>query len=62
MYFLKSPFGLRLTTKILFLVLTILATILFIWPELNFQDVLAQGDHGRDLYAFEAVYKRPIAL
>ena len=28
---------------------------LFIWPELNFQDLLSQGDHGRDLYAFDAV-------
>ena len=27
----------------------------FVWPELNFQDHLAQGDHGRDLYAFDAV-------
>jgi hypothetical protein len=28
---------------------------LFVWPELNFQDLLSQGDHGRDLYAFDAV-------
>ena len=28
---------------------------LFAWPELNFQDLLSQGDHGRDLYAFDAV-------
>jgi len=28
---------------------------IFIWPELNFQDLLSQGDHGRDLYAFDAV-------
>ena len=28
---------------------------IYIWPELNFQDLLSQGDHGRDLYAFDAV-------
>jgi hypothetical protein len=28
---------------------------IFIWPELNYQDLLSQGDHGRDLYAFDAV-------
>jgi hypothetical protein len=28
---------------------------IFVWPELNFQDLLSQGDHGRDLYAFDAV-------
>jgi len=27
----------------------------FVWPELNYQDLLSQGDHGRDLYAFDAV-------
>jgi hypothetical protein len=47
-------------SKIFFLCLTVLASILFVWPELNFQDVLAQGDHGRDLYAFEVVYKHQL--
>jgi len=46
-----------ISKKILFLLLTILSTLIFVWPELNFQDQLAQGDHGRDLYAFEVVYK-----
>ncbi len=48
------------STKTLFLILTILATVIFVWPELKFQDQLAQGDHGRDLYAFEAVYKHQL--
>jgi hypothetical protein len=42
-------------SKTIFLLLTILVTALFVWPELNFQDLLSQGDHGRDLYAFNAV-------
>ena len=28
---------------------------IFVWPDLNYQDQLAQGDHGRDLYAFDVV-------
>src|ERR1035437_6145560 len=55
MSFLKSPIKSPVSTKTIFLVLTILSAIIFVWPELNFQDQLAQGDHGRDLYAFEAV-------
>jgi hypothetical protein len=45
----------HLSRKNIFLILTVLASALFIWPELNFQDLLSQGDHGRDLYAFDAV-------
>ena len=45
----------RLSNKSIFLLLTIVMAILFFWPELNFQDQLSQGDHGRDLYAFDAV-------
>jgi len=45
----------KLNSKTIFLFLTILVSALFVWPELNFQDHLAQGDHGRDLYAFDAV-------
>ncbi len=45
----------KLTPKTIFLLLTILMAALFIWPELNYQDLLSQGDHGRDLYAFDAV-------
>ncbi|MBF0511346.1 MAG: glycosyltransferase family 39 protein [Candidatus Omnitrophica bacterium] len=47
----------KLSVKTIFLILTILISGLFVWPELNFQDNLAQGDHGRDLYAFDAVTK-----
>ncbi|MDE2028202.1 MAG: hypothetical protein KGK03_09860 [Candidatus Omnitrophica bacterium] len=45
----------RLSSKQIFLLLTILTAAVFIWPELNYQDLLSQGDHGRDLYAFDAV-------
>ena len=45
----------QLSQKNIFLLLTILMAAIFVWPELNFQDLLSQGDHGRDLYAFDAV-------
>ncbi len=45
----------KFNSKTIFLFLTILMSSLFIWPELNYQDLLSQGDHGRDLYAFDAV-------
>jgi hypothetical protein len=45
----------KINSKTIFLLLTILMSAVFIWPELNFQDLLSQGDHGRDLYAFDAV-------
>jgi hypothetical protein len=45
----------KLSNKNIFLLLTILMAAIFVWPELNFQDLLSQGDHGRDLYAFDAV-------
>src|ERR1700733_9505742 len=60
MSFPKFPTQSPTTIKAIFLLLTILTTIIFVWPELNFQDVLAQGDHGRDLYAFEAVFKNQL--
>ena len=45
----------KLNSKTIFLLLTILVSALFVWPELNYQDALSQGYHGRDLYAFDAV-------
>jgi hypothetical protein len=42
-----------ISRKIIFLLLTILIGIIFLYPTLDFQLNLAQGDHGRDLYAFE---------
>ena len=45
----------KFNSKTVFLILTILMSAVFVWPELNFQDLLSQGDHGRDLYAFDAV-------
>ena len=37
-----------------FLILSIGLGILLLWPTIDFQPALAQGDHGRDLYAFAA--------
>jgi hypothetical protein len=37
----------------LFLILTVLVGIFILFPYLDFQLAIAQGDHGRDLYAFE---------
>ena len=45
----------KLNTKTIFLILTIVMAAAYVWPELNFQDLLSCGDHGRDLYAFDAV-------
>ncbi|MDE1921085.1 MAG: hypothetical protein KGJ09_07530 [Candidatus Omnitrophica bacterium] len=45
----------RLNNKRIFLLLTVLVAVLYVWPDLNYQPLLAQGDHGRDLYAFNAV-------
>ena len=39
--------------KTFFLLLTIGAGIYILWPLHNFQNYLAQGDHGRDLYCFK---------
>jgi len=39
--------------KIFFLLLTIFAGIIILWPLHNFQNYLSQGDHGRDLYCFK---------
>ncbi|MDD3374246.1 MAG: hypothetical protein PHY73_00800 [Candidatus Omnitrophica bacterium] len=40
--------------KILLLVLTCILGIFILAPYANFQPILAQGDHGRDLYAFRS--------
>lgn len=45
----------KINSKIIFLFLTILISAIFVWPELNYQDLLSQGDHGRDLYASDMV-------
>ena len=41
----------------LFLLLTVVISAFILWPYHNFQGFLAQGDHGRDLYAAEAVLR-----
>jgi hypothetical protein len=38
--------------KIIFLILTVAVGIIILFPIHNFQAPLAQGDHGRELYAF----------
>ena len=45
------------STRRLFLWLTVLISILVLWPSHNFQDFLAPGDHGRDLYAGQAILR-----
>ena len=37
----------------IFLLFTIIAGILILWPLLNFQNYISTGDHGRDLYCFQ---------
>ena len=41
-------------SKIIFLLLAVLIGIVLFLPSYNFQPLLAQGDHGRDLYCFKA--------
>ncbi len=43
--------------KCLCLLLVLICGLIIIAPYANFQAYLAQGDHGRDLYAAEAVYR-----
>jgi hypothetical protein len=52
---IKTQRAIVLSRKNVFLLLTVLMSALYVWPDLNFQDLLSQGDHGRDLYAFDAV-------
>lgn len=35
--------------------LTLLAAVVFFWPQLDYQPILSQEDHGRDLYTFAQV-------
>ncbi len=46
-----------MSKKTIFLLLTIIAGIFIGWPHLNFYNILSVGDHGRDLYAYDQVYK-----
>lgn len=41
----------------IFLFITIIIGIYILWPLNDFQSILAQGDHGRDLYAFQQTIK-----
>ena len=43
--------------KWIYLLLTVAAGIVLLWPGLNFQDWLSTGDHGRDLDAAEEVLR-----
>src|SRR5208283_4844581 len=51
---------LKQNAKCLVLLLVLSAGILITAPYANFQDFLAQGDHGRDLYATQAVLRGEI--
>jgi len=50
------PF-LRQHARSLALLAVLLAGIIITAPYVNYQDYLSQGDHGRDLYAAQAVYR-----
>jgi len=43
--------------KSIFLLLTILAGIVILYPYLDYQPYLAQGDHGRDLYSYKITFE-----
>ena len=43
--------------RLLTLILVLIAGILITAPYANYQDYLSQGDHGRDLYAAQAVFR-----
>jgi hypothetical protein len=43
--------------RVLYLLLVVLAGIILNHPYLNFQEYLSQGDHGRDLYAAQAILR-----
>lgn len=43
--------------KSIFLLLTILAGIIILYPHLDYQPYLAQGDHGRDLYSYKKTFE-----
>src|SRR4051812_20767697 len=47
----------QINWKLTFLILTVLFAIVFGIPNLNYIDLLSQGDHGRDLYAADQVFK-----
>ena len=44
-------------SKKFFLLLTLCVGCLLLLPSIDFQPILAQGDHGHDLYSFEQVLK-----
>jgi len=50
------PFG-KPHAKLLVLALVVAAGVLITAPYTSFQNHLSQGDHGRDLYAAQAVYR-----
>ena len=43
--------------KGILLVLVILAGAILLYPQIDYQNYLSQGDHGRDLYAFAQTYE-----
>jgi hypothetical protein len=48
---------LKQNAKCLVLLSVVITGIIFTAPYVNYQDYLSQGDHGRDLYAAQAVYR-----
>ncbi|MBU0467580.1 MAG: glycosyltransferase family 39 protein [Candidatus Omnitrophica bacterium] len=50
------PF-LKNNTKAFLAILTVIIGLFLFFPQVNYLDYLAQGDHGRDLYAFSRAYE-----
>ena len=49
---MKKLLNIKKHSGILLLILLSAISILLLMSEIDFQSALAQGDHGRDLYAF----------
>jgi hypothetical protein len=48
--------------KTIFFLLTFLCTAAFLFPFINYPNVISQGDHGRDLHLFEKTSKGSIPI
>jgi len=44
-------------SSISFFLLSVIAGIIILYPQLSFQSLLSQGDHGQNLYAFQQTYR-----
>jgi hypothetical protein len=54
---MKNTHSLFQNQRMFFLALVVLAGIVILYPHLNYQFYLSQGDHGRDLYSFKKTFE-----